>query len=94
MRDFATPVVGRPLANTQVYVLDTLLRQLYSELNPTRQRELMASLDAQLWKDLATVPLFAYPGLLITGPGVKCVQYNPNPQGVTFNANTWTVSSS
>lgn len=70
--------------------VDTLLRQLYSELNLTRQRELMAQLDATLWKDVATVPLFAYPGLLVTAPDVKGVQYNPNPQGVTFNLNTWT----
>jgi peptide/nickel transport system substrate-binding protein len=70
--------------------VDTLLRQLYSELNPTRQHALMAQLDATLWKDVATVPLFAYPGLLVTAPDVKGVQYNPNPQGVTFNVNTWT----
>jgi peptide/nickel transport system substrate-binding protein len=72
--------------------VDTLLKQLYSELNPTRQIELMAQIDRALWKDLATIPLFAFPALLATASDVKGVQYNPNPAGVTFNMNTWTTT--
>jgi peptide/nickel transport system substrate-binding protein len=72
--------------------VDTLLKQLYSELNPGRQLDLMGQLDAALWKDLATIPLFAFPALLATASDVQGVRYNPNPAGVTFNMNTWTRS--
>jgi peptide/nickel transport system substrate-binding protein len=72
--------------------VDLLLKQLYSELDPDQQRALMVRLDTKLWADLATIPLFASPGLLATAAGVQGVQYNPGPSGTTYNQNTWLLA--
>ena len=69
--------------------VDQLLKQLYSELNPASQLQLESELDAQLWTDLATIPLFSFPALLATDPQMKGVQYNPGLSGVTYNADEW-----
>jgi len=75
-------------SNPQV---DQLLKQLYSELNPANQQRLLTDLDATLWSDLATMPLFAFPGLLATTANVEGVQYNPSANGVTYNVDDWTL---
>jgi ABC-type transport system substrate-binding protein len=71
--------------------VDQLLKQLYSELNPTAQRRLLTELDTILWSDLATIPLFAFPALLATASNVENVIYNPSSSGITFNMNDWTL---
>jgi peptide/nickel transport system substrate-binding protein len=73
--------------------VDQMLKQLYSELNPASRLDLQGRLDAALWSDLATLPLFVFPALLATTPDVGGVEYNPNVAGVTFNANDWTRTS-
>ena len=75
-------------SNPQV---DQLLKQLYSELNPTNQERLLTQLDSALWADVATMPLFAFPAMLATATNVEGVQYNPSASGVTFNVNDWTL---
>ena len=70
--------------------VDQLLRQLYSELTPTGQLQLEGQLDTILWSDLATVPLFSYPALVATTPGLRDVEYNPNESDITYNAQFWT----
>lgn len=75
-------------SNSQV---DQLLKQLYSELNPTNQQRLLKELDSTLWSDLATMPLFAFPALLATAPNLQDVQYNPSASGVTYNVNDWAL---
>ncbi len=70
--------------------VDQMLKQLYSELNPKSQLDLESRLDAAIWSDLATMPLFAFPALLATAPDVGSVRYNPGPPGVTYNADDWT----
>jgi peptide/nickel transport system substrate-binding protein len=75
-------------SNPQV---DLLLKQLYSELNPTHQRQLMTQLDSILWADVATIPLFAFPALLATASNLQGVQYNPSSSDVTFNVDAWSL---
>lgn len=72
--------------------VDLLQKRLYSELDPDRQQALLQQLDTALWDDLATLPLFALPALLATGPQVQGVQYNPSWAGPTWNVNAWTRS--
>jgi peptide/nickel transport system substrate-binding protein len=71
--------------------VDLLLKQLYSEINPDSQQKLLARLDATLWSDLATMPLFAFPAVLAAASNLQGVQYNPNGSDVTYNANDWTL---
>ncbi|MBT0770441.1 hypothetical protein KIH74_15970 [Kineosporia sp. J2-2] len=73
--------------------VDLLLKRLYSELDPDRQESILEELDTELWDAVATVPLFAYPGMLATSSQAQGVQYNPTLAGVTYNANTWTLAS-
>jgi peptide/nickel transport system substrate-binding protein len=72
--------------------VDQLLKQLYSELNPTNQQRLMTELDRTLWSDLATMPLFAFPALLATAANVEGVTYNPGSAGITYNVNDWSLT--
>ena len=53
---------------------------------------LLTQLDSTLWSDLATMPLFAYPGLVATVPNISGVRYNPSASGVTYNVNQWTLN--
>jgi peptide/nickel transport system substrate-binding protein len=75
-------------SNPQV---DQLLKQLYSELNPTNQQRLLTELDSTLWSDLATMPLFAFPALMATTSNIDGVKYNPSAAGVTYNVDEWTL---
>ena len=56
--------------------VDTLLKRLNSELGEELQLQLQAQVDAILWQDLPTIPLFAFPAVLATSPDVGGVQYN------------------
>ncbi len=73
--------------------VDLLLKRLYSELDPDRQKALLTQLDTALWNDVATLPLFVFPALLATGPKIQGVQYNPSWSGATWNAQAWTAPS-
>jgi peptide/nickel transport system substrate-binding protein len=72
--------------------VDQMLKQLYSELNPNNQQRLLRSLDAALWADVATIPLFAFPAVMATAPDVQNVEYNPSIDGITYNMNDWTLA--
>ena len=74
--------------------VDQMLKQLYSELNPKSRLDLEGRLDAAIWSDLATMPLFAFPALLATAPNVGSIRYNPSWSGVTYNADDWTRTGS
>ncbi|GAB3245553.1 ABC transporter family substrate-binding protein [Kineosporia babensis] len=73
--------------------VDLLLKRLYSELDPERQLSLLEQLDTALWEDVATLPLFVFPGLVASAPQVEKVQYNPSWSGPTWNANVWTETA-
>jgi peptide/nickel transport system substrate-binding protein len=62
---------------------------LGSELDRSKQAPLVEQLDTVLWRDLATIPLFALPAVLATSPNVEGVQYNATPVDLTWNAADW-----
>ena len=65
------------------------LHRLDTELDPARQLQLEANLDRQLWADVATIPLFAFPGVLAVADGVTGVVFNPSQNGLTWNLQDW-----
>ena len=72
--------------------VDGWLKQLNQELDPARQLDLRRKLDTQLWKDLATIPLFAYPGIVAVAGGVTGVQFNASQNELTWNAQDWSLT--
>lgn len=69
--------------------VDRLLTRLVQEPDHRRQLALMKQVDKQLWSDLATIPLFAFPAVLATVRGVEGVRYNPAVVDLTWNVADW-----
>ncbi|HYA49750.1 MAG TPA: ABC transporter family substrate-binding protein, partial [Streptosporangiaceae bacterium] len=72
--------------------IDKLFAQLSVETDKTRQAALLKQIDTRLWADLATIPLFAVPGMLGTTPSAQGIAYNATQQNLTWNAYDWTVA--
>jgi ABC-type transport system substrate-binding protein len=75
-------------SNPQV---DAEFTQLNQELNPDKQFALLKQIDTQLWTDLATIPLFAFPNVVATDSKVQNVKMNTTQQDLTWNAQDWTL---
>lgn len=71
--------------------VDSLTSQLNAEIDTAKQDELMKQIDTQLWTDLATIPLFAFPGILASSPDVEGVEYNATQQELMWNAQDWSL---
>jgi peptide/nickel transport system substrate-binding protein len=73
-------------SNRQV---DRLFAKLSRELDPGRQAALLRQIDGQLWADLATIPLFAYPALTATSRDVSGIVPNPTLADLSWNTANW-----
>ena len=73
-------------ANPQV---DAWLTTLETTTDPDRQRQLLTDVDRQMWQDLATLPLYAHPGVTAHRSQVDGVTFQPSLSGVTWNAQEW-----
>lgn len=73
-------------SNPQV---DELIAQLNQETDPDAATELVIQIETILWEDLATIPGFAFPGVLATTADAQGVQYNPTQAGLTWNMQEW-----
>ena len=73
-------------ANPQV---DSLLNQAATTLDPTKAATLYNQVDALLWKDMVTLPLFQQPQLYTWSSSYGNVLPNPSNSGLTWNAQTW-----
>ncbi|CAN5766794.1 ABC transporter family substrate-binding protein [soil metagenome] len=72
--------------------VDALIEELSQELDPARVEELANEVDTILWEDLATIPVFTFPNLVATAENAGGVVANPAQNGLTWNAEQWTVS--
>jgi peptide/nickel transport system substrate-binding protein len=73
-------------ANPQV---DALFTQALTTLDPAKATSLYNQVDALLWKDMATLPLFQQPQLYTWNTKWANVIPNPSSTGLTWNAQTW-----
>ncbi|MFC3686778.1 ABC transporter family substrate-binding protein [Aquipuribacter hungaricus] len=73
--------------------VDELVNQLNAETDPDAQTELVIQIETILWEDLATIPGFAFPGVLATTADAQGVEYNPTQSGLTWNMQEWTRSA-
>ena len=72
--------------------VDDLIVQLNEETDPDAQTELVIQIETILWEDLATIPGFAFPGLLATTADAGGVEFNPTQAGLTWNMFEWVRS--
>jgi peptide/nickel transport system substrate-binding protein len=69
--------------------VDALFNQALTELDPAKAATLYNQIDALLWKDMATLPLFQQPQLYTWNTKWANVIPNPSSTGLTWNAQTW-----
>jgi peptide/nickel transport system substrate-binding protein len=78
-------------ANPEV---DKLLSQAATTLDPAKAAALYNQVDAILWKDMVTLPLFQQPQLNTWTSTFANVLPNASSVGLTWNAQTWGVKAS
>jgi peptide/nickel transport system substrate-binding protein len=88
--DFFTSAAGNNTTGYASSQVDQLARSLAVEADPGQQIRLLLQIDRQLWTDLVTIPLFAFPAVLATATDVDGVRFNATAAGVTWNLAEWT----
>jgi peptide/nickel transport system substrate-binding protein len=71
---------------------DRLLAQLARETDRSRQVALLHQIDALLWADVVSLPLYAVPSVLATAPEIRNVRYNATLSDLTWNVAQWARS--
>ncbi|AYY14329.1 ABC transporter family substrate-binding protein [Actinobacteria bacterium YIM 96077] len=69
--------------------VDALYNELLTELDLEAQRPIVKEIEALLWEDLYTIPLFTHPDLLAWAEDVEGVGPNPSQGGITWNKHEW-----
>lgn len=72
--------------------VDTLTDQLNQTTDLTEQQNIIVQIETILWDDLATIPVFAFPGIVAYDATAEGVEYNASQAGLTWNMQNWTVS--
>ena len=73
--------------------VDGLLDKLATTLDRTEQVSILKQIDSALWTDLATIPLFAHPGIVATTSNAEGVVYNATQQELSWNSWEWNLKS-
>ncbi|MCB0992548.1 MAG: ABC transporter family substrate-binding protein [Acidimicrobiales bacterium] len=71
--------------------VDALLDAINTELDAATQADLANQVDAILWEDLVTIPVFSFPGVVAYVDNISGVVFNPSQNGLTWNASSWSV---
>jgi peptide/nickel transport system substrate-binding protein len=69
--------------------VDENLSALETELDPAKQVELQTAVEAALWGDAATLPIFQFPGLTWWDNGTTGISTNPLSTGYFWNYWEW-----
>jgi peptide/nickel transport system substrate-binding protein len=77
-------------SNKQV---DQLIGQLNEQPDVAKQGDLIKQVEKVLWDDLATIPLFAHPGVEAHATNVDGVKFQPSQTQITWNMNEWDLKS-
>ncbi|MEV1006577.1 ABC transporter family substrate-binding protein [Streptomyces sp. NPDC049881] len=72
--------------------MDELLDQVLRTSDEPEAVELTAQIEALLWEDMVTIPLYQHPGITAWGQGVENVIPNPSQNGIVWNADQWSKS--
>jgi peptide/nickel transport system substrate-binding protein len=90
--DFYTPGAGNNVGNINIPELEPLIAEFVVTTDPQAQIELANEMDIIVWENLATIPVFSFPGVVAYSDGVSNVIYNPSQNGLTWNASEWSRS--
>ena len=72
--------------------VDALTDQLNQTIDPDAVVDLATQIDTILWEDLATIPVFTFPGLEAHRlGGIEGIEFNPTQSGLTWNIQDWSV---
>jgi len=72
--------------------VDALLDEINETPDADQQAKLANEVDAILWEDLVTIPVFSFPGVLAYSDSIDGVTYNPSQNGLTWNSSAWQIS--
>ena len=72
--------------------VDKLTTQLNKTADPAAQVDLIIQIETHLWNDLATIPVFAFPGIVAYDANAEGVEYNATQAGLTWNMDDWSIS--
>ncbi|MCZ3388357.1 MAG: ABC transporter family substrate-binding protein [Actinomycetia bacterium] len=76
-------------ANKEV---DSLVDTLNQTSDPEEQKQIIIEMETILWDDLATIPVFAFPGIVAYDADATGVEYNATQSGLTWNMQNWNIS--
>ncbi len=80
---------GNNVGNIDIPEMEPLLEELLVTPDPQAQIDLANQIDILLWENLATIPVFSFPGVVAYSDDVSNVTYNPSQNGLTWNASEW-----
>ncbi len=72
--------------------VDELTAQLNQTTDLDEQQNLIVQIETILWNDLATIPVFAFPGIVAYDATAEGVEYNASQSGLTWNMQDWNIS--
>ena len=72
--------------------VDALADTLGQTLDADEQAQIGNQIDAILWEDLATIPVFSFPGIVAYSDNTSNIVPNPSQNGLTWNAFDWSVA--
>jgi peptide/nickel transport system substrate-binding protein len=73
--------------------VDELMAALDVTPDADEQVRIITEVETLLWEDLATVPLFAHPGIVAHDSTVENVTFQPSQTQVTWNMQRWSQAS-
>jgi len=71
--------------------VDSLYEDFLSEPDPDASAEVGNQIDALLWEDLYTIPLYKKPNFLTYSSAIEGVEDNATQAGPLWNSETWTL---
>ena len=72
--------------------VDQLTAELNQTTDPDDQKNIIIQIETILWDDLATIPAFAFPGIVAYDADATGVVYNATQSGLTWNMQDWSTS--
>jgi peptide/nickel transport system substrate-binding protein len=91
---YQTKAGGRGGQNSGQYsdaTVDKDFDALNRQLDKRKQVALLKKIDARLWTDLVTIPLYVFPSTVATDQKVENVRMNTTQQDLTWNAQEWSL---
>ena len=86
------PGTGNNVGNIAIDSIQPLMDELLTTPDPAAQNDLANQIDVILWEELATIPVFSFPGVVAYSDNAESVIYNPSQNGLTFNSSEWLLT--